>query len=193
MPTKFREQINASILDTAAGLIARNGDKTSVQDVAVAVGLSKAGLQYHFPTKEAIHEGILDQARELRAGLIDQVRDLPLGAPRDLAVIEAIVDAALAHPGLVAMMMLRRGSVDRSEVARAVFIQGIFGDDPDAVSLERKVRIKVAMGSVAVLTQSTPPAEQTTTWRRILVAACFNALGHSRPGPFADVPTYPEA
>src|SRR3712207_9441823 len=59
----FRQQVDEGILDRAAALFARRGfTKTSVQDVADAVGLSKTGLLHHYPSKDALHEAVVAQA-----------------------------------------------------------------------------------------------------------------------------------
>ena len=77
----FRQQTEDQILDRAAALFARRGfAKTSVQDVADAVGLSKAGLLHHFPSKDALHAAVLGAGRRARrAGARRRSRDLPLG------------------------------------------------------------------------------------------------------------------
>src|SRR5687768_1022604 len=99
----FREQTTAQILDRAAALLARRGTRTSLQEIADAVGLSKAGLQYHFPTKDALHSAVLAKAAGIGQQVLDVVGDLPLGPERDLRAIEAWIDVALAHPGLVSL------------------------------------------------------------------------------------------
>jgi AcrR family transcriptional regulator len=107
----FRQQVDEGILDRAAGLFARHGfEQTSLQAVADAVGLSKAGLLHHFPSKGALHEAVMDQAEGLGR--------------------------------------------------RAVG----------------------ALASLAVLSLAAHQADQTTGWRRHIVATCLDALGHRRPG-----------
>ena len=78
-----REQI----LDAALAVIARNGyQRTSVREIAEAVGLSQAGLLHYFVSKEALFAEILRRRDEVDrerlpadpagrvAGLIDVVR-----------------------------------------------------------------------------------------------------------------------
>lgn len=48
------------ILDAAAGLISRHGVAVPVSDIAVAAGVSKGGLLYHFPSKEALLAGMAE-------------------------------------------------------------------------------------------------------------------------------------
>jgi AcrR family transcriptional regulator len=193
----FRQQIDAGILDRAAALFARRGfAKTSVQDVADAVGLSKAGLLHHFPSKDALYEAVLVQAASLGRRALDSVQHLPVGALRDRRVVEVFVDVALAHPGLVALMLApatQPEGHDADAVDRAYrpTLQA-FGVDPDSVEQvgdqERLVRVLAALSAVAVLTLAAHRDDRTTAWRPFIVATCFDALGHRTAG----VPTTPD-
>jgi AcrR family transcriptional regulator len=99
MSRAFRQQIDDGILDRAAALFAHQGvAKTSVQDIANAVGLSKAGLLHHFPTKDAIHEAVLGLVGTLGDQLASQVCDLPVGPVRDRRALEAVLDIAATKP-----------------------------------------------------------------------------------------------
>jgi AcrR family transcriptional regulator len=182
----FRQQVDEGILDRAAALFARRGfAKTSVQDVADAVGLSKAGLLHHFPSKDALREAVLAQAAAQGQRVLDQVRDLPPGAARDRRAVEMFVDVAQAHPGLVALLLapVLQGAADAGpaevEAAGAAALQA-FGVDPDAPVSERSVRVVGALAALAVLTLAAHQQDQTTEWRPHVVATCFDALGHGR-------------
>jgi AcrR family transcriptional regulator len=53
---------NARIVDVAARLITRNGARgTSLNDIATEAGVSQAGQLYHFGTKEALLNAVLDR------------------------------------------------------------------------------------------------------------------------------------
>ncbi|HET7802283.1 MAG TPA: helix-turn-helix domain-containing protein, partial [Humibacillus xanthopallidus] len=53
------------ILDAALAVIARNGyQRTSVRDIAEAVGLSQAGLLHYFSSKEALFAEVLRRRDE---------------------------------------------------------------------------------------------------------------------------------
>jgi AcrR family transcriptional regulator len=184
----FRQQIDEGILDRAAALFARRGfAKTSVQDIADAVGLSKAGLLHHFPSKELLHRAVRAQAGALGRRVLDQVGDLPLGAARDRQALEVLVDVALAHPGLVALLLtpLTQGDPDPGfpevDDAGAAALQA-FGVDPEAPVSERTVRVAGALTALAVLTLTAHRENQSTAWRPHIVATCFDALGYRRPG-----------
>lgn len=63
-PQKTERRVNGSvrrefILDASVRLFHERGyDRTSVREIAEAVGIQKASLYYHFPAKEAILEAI---------------------------------------------------------------------------------------------------------------------------------------
>jgi AcrR family transcriptional regulator len=179
----FRQQIDEGILDRAAALFARRGfTKTSVQDVADAVGLSKTGLLHHYPSKDALHEAVLAQAGTLGRRVLDQVGDLPPGPARDRHALEVLVDVALAHPGLVALLLAPVTDRD-AEPHPAVTgpVLQVFGVDPEAMEPPRSVRVVGALAALAVLTLAAHAQDRTTAWRQHIVATCFDALGHRRP------------
>jgi AcrR family transcriptional regulator len=195
----FRDQIEDSILDRAAALFARRGfAKTSVQEVADAVGLSKAGLLHHFPSKEALHQAVLGQAEALGRRVLDQVGDLPHGPARDRHVLEFLLDLALAHPGLVALLLapLTQGehesAIAEVDAAGAAALEA-FGVDPGAPPSERAIRVVGSLTALAVLTLAAHAQDQTTAWRPFIVATCFDALGHRRPGAALPVTDQVEA
>ncbi|WP_222268000.1 TetR/AcrR family transcriptional regulator [Modestobacter marinus] len=199
MARPFRQQIDEGILDQAASLFAQRGfAKTSVQDVADAVGLSKAGLLHHFPSKDALHDAVRAQAAALGQRVLDQVGDLPPGPARDRRAIEVLVDVAVAHPGLVALLLtpVLRGGADAGapelDAASAAALQA-FGVDPEAAASERTVRVVGALAALAVLTLAAHHSDQTTAWRPHVVATCFDALGHRGPGPSSPRPHQVEA
>jgi len=189
----FRQQADAQILDRAAALFARHGfEHTSVQAVADAVGLSKAGLLHHFPSKDALHTSVLEQSTGLGQQIVDQVEHLPLGVERDRRAVEALVDVALAHPGMVALLLapVTRGDpvgadpVPDGAGAAALRAFGIDAEpDTQHTDPERVVRVLGTLAALAVLTLTAHQHDSTTAWRPFVVATCSDALGHRRPAP----------
>jgi AcrR family transcriptional regulator len=176
----FRQQIDEGILDRAAALFARHGfEQTSLQAVADAVGLSKAGLLHHFPSKDALHEAVLALADTLAQRVLDQVQALPIGGARDRRAVEALIDVALAHPGVVALLLapVSLGSAPDDGGPGAAALQA-FGDDPATAAPERVVRVIGTLTALAVLTLAAHQQNQTSAWRPFIVATCLDALGH---------------
>ena len=195
MARPFRQQADEGILDRAAALFARRGfAKTSVQDIADAVGLSKAGLLHHFPSKDALHEAVLAQAETLGRRVLDQLGDLPPGPARDRQALEVLVDVALAHPGLVALVLAPVTDLGAEPgPAVADLVLQAFGVDPGTTEPPRSVRVIGALAALAVLTLAAHAQDQTTAWRRHIVATCFDALGHHAAGATPSDPDQVEA
>ena len=197
MGRPFRQQVDEGILDRAAALFARRGfAKTSVQDVAAAVGLSKAGLLHHFPSKDALYEAVLAQADTFGKQVLDEVRDLPAGAERDRRAVEVLVDVALAHPGLVALLLApvtRLEGEDDPDTSVPELVLQVFGVDREATEPQRLVRVLGALAALAVLNLAAHVEDRTTAWRPHVVATCTDALGHRRPGAALPTPDQAEA
>ena len=185
MARPFRQQIDEGILDRAAALFARHGfEHTSLQAVADAVGLSKAGLLHHFRSKDALHAAVLHLVQTLGEGVLDQVRHLPVGVARDQRALEVLVDVALAHPGVVAMLLspVTTGDADPDDPGPGAVALEAFGVDLTGDDEERLVRVTGALAALAVLTLAAHSRDRTTAWRPLVVATCFDALGHRGPG-----------
>ena len=195
----FRQQIDEGILDRAAALFARHGfEHTSLQAVADAVGLSKAGLLHHFRSKDALHEAVLALADTLGRQVLDQVGELPPGVGRDRRALEVLVDVALAYPGVVALLLAPATQAAAGAEAPDAGGPGAaaleaFGVDPSTGDPERTVRVIGALTALAVLTLAAHAQDTTTTWRPLILATCFDALGHGRSGATLPAPDQVEA
>lgn len=185
MARPFRQQVDEGILDRTAALLARRGfAKTSLQDVAAAVGLSKAGLLHHFPSKEALHAAVLAQVEALGQHVLEQVADLPHGPARDRYALDVLVDIALTHPGLVELLLapVMQGDPAPEVDAAAATTLLAFGVTAGDQTSERAVRVVGALSALAALVLAGRQQDTATTWRPFVVATCFDALGHSGAG-----------
>jgi AcrR family transcriptional regulator len=81
-PKKSEERdTRQGILDAALDLFAENGFfGTSMREIAKAVGVRESALYHHFPSKEAILEGLMES---LGPGLAKQLGELDIGAMVD--------------------------------------------------------------------------------------------------------------
>ncbi len=73
---KHPEQTIERILDTAAQLFFQKGyDRTTLQDIIDATGLSKGAIYHHFASKEAIIIAVVDLVGEAQSAILAEVRD----------------------------------------------------------------------------------------------------------------------
>ncbi|GGP74910.1 TetR/AcrR family transcriptional regulator [Saccharothrix coeruleofusca] len=190
MARSFRQQADEEILDRAAGLFARHGfAHTSLKDLADAVGLSKAGLLHHYPSKEALFEAATAMGRAQCQQVLDQVMRTPAGQARDRRAVQLMTDFALDRPGLVALASRAINTlgtdVDASAddgldgVDRLVF--AVFDVDPDSGDTERLVRVVGTLSALAVLSLAANRAGDRTGWRPHIITTCLDALGHRGP------------
>lgn len=190
MTRPFRQLIDEEILDRAAAMFAQHGfAHTSLQSLADAVGLSKSGLLHHYPSKDALYEAAQAVSRERARRVRDQVVDLPPGQERDLRVLELLVEVALERPGLVALAfraVTTPGTHTALLEADDLLVFESFAVDQKDGDQERLVRVIGALGALAVLSLAAHEVGDRTTWRPRIVATCFDALGHRRPGHHPD-------
>ncbi|QQQ74890.1 TetR/AcrR family transcriptional regulator [Saccharothrix sp. 6-C] len=176
------------LLDRVAGLFAQHGfDHTSLKDLADAVGLSKAGLLHHYPSKEALFEAARDVGRTHSRELFEQVGRVPPGPARDRRAVELLVDFALDRPGLVALetrAISRLGAEDLDAHrldALSQHVLAVFGVEPDTADTERLVRAIGVLSALAVLSLAANHTGEKTAWRPHIIATCLDALGHRDP------------
>lgn len=181
MASTFRRHADEDILDRAAELFAQHGfAHTSLQTLAEAVGLSKAGLLHHFPSKEALYAAARQSCREQVAGVLTHVAGLPLGPDRDRLALELLLDVALDRPGLVALAFSAVTTKDRTaSVEDDLQVFETFGVDPADVRAERLIRVIGALSALAVLSLAAHHLGEKAMWRRQILATCFDALGHT--------------
>ncbi len=68
------------VVDAYCTLLHLEGERASTLDaVAARAGVSKGGLLYHFPTKEALGEAVLERFRAAAAADVIEMREAPEG------------------------------------------------------------------------------------------------------------------
>ena len=73
---KYPEETVQKILDTAERQFIEKGyDRTSLQDIIQATGLSKGAIYHHFTSKEDIFYSVCDRIGQRNAEVLIQVRD----------------------------------------------------------------------------------------------------------------------
>ena len=113
------EQTRVRIRVAAAKVIERDGaGHLTLEKVAAEADLSKGGLLYHYPSKDALLEGLLNHLLENRAGLIDgsgsaegvsdatllnSLIDADFDLPKDERIMaQGLIAASAENPELIA-------------------------------------------------------------------------------------------
>ena len=103
-PTPVRERTRREIQEQATRLFAAKGyEATSLQDIAEAVGCSKATVLYHFEGKPAVLSYVMEPTVHALTDLVAAVRDLPPEAAQERTIV-AYVDLAVRFRGLTTVL-----------------------------------------------------------------------------------------
>lgn len=129
------------LLDAFEDLLIEHGERAATLDgVATAAGVSKGGLLYHFGSKAALVDGLLDRLGELVAADIAEIRSAPAGAVDFLIRTSASTGAPLDR-SFIAVTCLAQGSHPQAKVLLSGFrrqwvevIEEAVGD-PDVAQL----------------------------------------------------------
>jgi AcrR family transcriptional regulator len=182
MPRQSTAEIDAEIIDRAATLFTRHGfERTSLQQVADAVGYTKAGLLHHFDSKQAILDAVIAAVQRQCAELAASVEEIPAGVQRDRVVVVSMVDLTLAWPGVsmfASTLVSDRTSTDPALEQAGFDLLHAFGVDVASVEIERLIRI---VGACVALNSTVLEAARIGTsreWRAPIIDMAMNALGH---------------
>ncbi|WP_132116110.1 TetR/AcrR family transcriptional regulator [Actinocrispum wychmicini] len=86
------------ILDSYENILSERGPvEITLDAVAAHAGVSKGGLLYHFGSKDALRDGLLDRMTQRTAEDVDNARHAPEGVVRYF-LRTAITDATPKHP-----------------------------------------------------------------------------------------------
>jgi AcrR family transcriptional regulator len=100
-----RTDTRQRILDVAAHLFATRGFAgTSIRDIAEELGVTKAALYYHFPSKEVLLQHVVGQAFEAVNAVLAEPRDLSTRDERDRFIRDVIVAISSCDADVMAVM-----------------------------------------------------------------------------------------
>lgn len=146
-----REQI----LGTAMRLFVEQGyDKTSLREIAEAVGVTKAALYYHFRTKDELVTSALADYREAIDEIVAWLRATPPSIARNEGFVDRMAALVASDGGLALQFGQANPTLaDREEFgsthgdAIRELVQALVGDTPDA---EATVRATLAFGALVL-------------------------------------------
>ncbi len=120
-----RGDVRAQILKVATRIFAARGfDGTTLQAVAEEVGIRKPSVLHHFPSKEALRAGVIDDVVQHWNRLVPQImRSATSGANRFDFFMRELVGFFAADPDCA--RLFARESLDRPKELRAVFLEHV--------------------------------------------------------------------
>lgn len=99
-------QAKQRILEVAGAMFAEHGyDATSMQDVAKALGLTRAALYYHYASKADILREIIDAETTRFAASLETIGALGSRTARLEATVAALVSAGLNQRGRIVFLV----------------------------------------------------------------------------------------
>jgi AcrR family transcriptional regulator len=146
------------ILDVATGLFIEQGyEKTSLREIAERIGVTKAALYYHFPSKQQILEALVTPAFGMLGGAVERWK----AARGDLDAweesITEVVDWMLEHPRLfvlidrtievIQQIELEHATVDAHQFHRSV--EELMADA--ATPIADRLRMVGSLGAVTAM------------------------------------------
>lgn len=186
-----RAEIDAEILDCAAGVFGRHGfARASIQQIADALKYSKAGLLHHYPSKKALFDAVVDRYETLTRERIAKLGDFAPGIDRDRALVENVVDSTFEFPGMAtfAQQLAREGELLESEGGErdprftqlGLEVVASLGVDISAAEpdLDRLAQAFTALAGANFSARLAVMMGLQREWRAPIIAAAMAALGH---------------
>lgn len=107
----------AKVLHAFASLLVENGERAAtIEAVAERAGVSKGGLLYHFGSRDALVEGLMEHLHELTDADVEAMRAAPAGPVDYLLRTSTVVDSEFELVYL-AVMRLAQGAYPHARAA----------------------------------------------------------------------------
>jgi AcrR family transcriptional regulator len=131
-PPKAREKV----LDTYIALLHAEGERAATIDtLAARAGVSKGGVLYHFPTKEALAEAVLARFAEVAARDLAEMATAPEGPAHHFVRTSWVTEDAMDHSYNAVVRLAQSGhppAVDALEALHARWLEMIRTEVGDA-------------------------------------------------------------
>ncbi|MEP6479387.1 MAG: TetR/AcrR family transcriptional regulator [Rhodoglobus sp.] len=174
-----RGQARARLVDAAGELFSENGvSGTSLQAIADHMGVTKAAVYHQFSSKTeiviAVAEPVIDQLRS-----IAETASALTGNAARVACIEGLVDLALEHKGIAALVrqdpavehILSAYEPYRAQLARIDSI--LLGNKPTP---QRRIALAFAGAGIMAVGSLAGLGGETPEFRSALIDAMYRAL-----------------
>jgi TetR/AcrR family transcriptional regulator len=121
---KKAARTRSAILTAAENLFAKRGyEATRLEDVAEAVGLTRAALFYYFRDKEMLHEAMLEDAFGSLAKHLDEALSAPGPIAKRLELaVNAWVDALVERPTIASLILRYVADSEERRPTQSIYI-----------------------------------------------------------------------
>ena len=157
------------ILDASLVLFADQGyDKTSLREIAEQVGVTKAALYYHFPSKEEILVALFEPVAAIQDGLLEDLRsDALLDPAAWMPSLERLLGAILENRRLFGLLERNANTL------MALNHEGTFAETPPgAAPPHRGVLRRRAHPSRSAGSGWPAPSGRSSAWSRSADRSC---------------------
>jgi len=157
-------------------------DKTSLREIADRVGITKASLYYHYPSKQALLLAIIEPFLDDWTALVDAAERLPRTPANIRFVLERGIDAMLRHRDATSMMLRDVAAVvtalapkleDAKQLSERMHTW-LAGPDPAPADLIRAMAAVEVLG--ATLAAAAVPEMPEDEVRRVVLDAAVGVL-----------------
>lgn len=157
-------------------------DKTSLREIADRVGITKASLYYHYPSKQALLLAIIEPFLDDWTALVDAAERLPRTPANIRFVLERGIDAMLRHRDATSMMLRDVAAVvtalaprleDAKELSERMRTW-LAGPDPAPADVIRAMAAVEVLG--ATLAAAAVPEMPEDEVRRVVLDAAVGVL-----------------
>ena len=115
-----------AVLDAFEHLLVEGGDRAATLDAAArGAGVSKGGLLYHFPTREALIDGVLARFSALVDADLEVMASAPEGPVAYFVRSSVASDTAFERAGVAAARLAQAGHPSAVRMIRSVRQRGL--------------------------------------------------------------------
>ncbi len=108
-----------SVLDAFEGLLIEDGERAATMDAtARRAGVSKGGLLYHFRSKDALVDGLIERLRVLSVDDIEQIKTAPDGPVAAFMRTSIMTGSALDRTIIALSRLAQNGHSSASDALR---------------------------------------------------------------------------
>jgi AcrR family transcriptional regulator len=179
------ESTRQRILDVALELFATQGfAATTTRELSERLGFTKAALYYHFPTKDALLQALVEPVLTRLSALVEGPEDM-LDDTARARLLADYLGVIADHRQLLGVLVQDPSSTGRPamEAGREFYLrltQRLSG--PGTPTPARRTLIRFVLGGLHAAVLFAEPGDEPDTVRRTALATGLAALGLPTPG-----------